>query len=105
LIVAIAVVYGWAIAADSAIYSTGVTEVAAPDRLGSTMALQAFMGLLGGIVGPILMGLVLDVTDDSFRWGFSSLGVVAVVAIAALLRLRYLERTDGIVRTPSGRAS
>ncbi|MDA1348534.1 MAG: MFS transporter [Chloroflexi bacterium] len=105
LIVAIAVVYGWAIAADSAIYSTGVTEVAKPDRLGSTMAVQAFMGLLGGIVGPILMGLVLDVTDDSFRWGFSSLGVVALVAIAALLRLRYLERTDGIVRKPSGRAS
>ena len=95
LIVAIAVVYGWAIAADSAIYSTGVTEVASPEQLGSTMAVQAFAGLVGGVLGPILMGLVLDVTDDSFRWGFSSMGVIAVIAVVALLRLRYLERDGG----------
>ena len=62
-------------------------------------------GVLDGIDFLLAPYRVLDVTDDSFRWGFSSLGVVAVVAIAALLRLRYLERTDGIVRTPSGRAS
>ena len=93
LIVAIAVVYGWAIAADSAIYSTGVTEVASSEQLGSTMAVQAFTGLAGGLMGPILMGLVLDVTDESFRWGFSSMGVIAVVAVGALLRLRNLERS------------
>ena len=96
LILAIAVVYGWAIAADSAIYSTGVTEVAAPEQLGSTMAVQAFTGFLGGVIGPVLVGLVLDVTDDSFRWGFSSMGVIAVVAVGALLRLRYIERSTSV---------
>ena len=96
LIIAIAVVYGWAIAADSAIYSTGVTEVASPEQLGSTMAVQAFAGLVGGVVGPVLMGLVLDFTDDSFRWGFSSMGVIAIVAVGALLRLRYLERSGAL---------
>ena len=54
LIVGVAVVYGWAIAADSAIYSTAVTEVAKPEQLGSTMAVQSFLGFMGGVVGPIV---------------------------------------------------
>ncbi len=92
LVVALCVVYGWAIAADSAIYSTGITEVATPSNLGSTMALQASLGLVGGILGPILFGGILDLAPEAQRWGFgfSSLGVVALVAIAGLQRLRQL---------------
>ncbi len=52
LVVGVVVVYGWAIAADSSIYSTAVTESAEPDDLGSTMAMQAFLGFMGGVVGP-----------------------------------------------------
>ena len=94
-IVALAVVYGWAIAADSAIYSTGVTEVTDRDRLGSTQAIQAFVGFMGGVVGPVMVGGILDVAPDSMRWtvGFSSLGVVAVLAIVVLARLRSAPRS------------
>ena len=92
VIVAVAVVYGWAIAADSAIYSTAVTEVAEPGNLGSTMAVQAFLGFMGGVVGPIVMGAILDLSPESIRWqvGFSFLGLLAVMAVAGLLRLRAL---------------
>ena len=95
LVVALCVVYGWAIAADSAIYSTGITEVSTPSNLGSTMALQASLGLVGGILGPILFGGVLDLAPEAQRWGvgFSSLGVVALVAIAGLQRLRQLPQS------------
>ncbi len=95
LVVALSVVYGWAIAADSAIYSTGITEVSSPSSLGSTMALQASLGLIGGVVGPILFGGILDLAPEAHRWGFgfSSLGVVALVAIAGLQRLRYLPQS------------
>jgi MFS family permease len=95
LVVALCVVYGWAIAADSAIYSTGITEVATPSNLGSTMALQASLGLVGGILGPILFGGILDLAPEAQRWGFgfSSLGVVALVAIAGLQRLRQLPQS------------
>ena len=88
LIVGVAVVYGWAIAADSAIYTTAVTEVARPEQLGSTMAMQSFLGFMGGVIGPILAGGVLDLAPASIEWGaaFSATGVIAVVAVLALAR-------------------
>ena len=89
VIVALAVVYGWAISADSAIYSTAITELAEDARLGSTMAVQAFLGFSGGVVGPIVVGGILDATSKSWGIGFSSVGVVSVVAVAALLRARW----------------
>lgn len=90
LIVGVAVVYGWAIAADSAIYTTAVTEVAKPEQLGSTMAVQSFLGFMGGVVGPILAGGVLDLVPASIEWGaaFSATGVIAIVAVLALARAR-----------------
>ncbi len=90
--VVLSVVYGWAIAADSAIYSTGITEVSSPSNLGSTMALQASLGLVGGVIGPILFGGILDLVPETMRWSFSfsSLGILALVAILGMLRLRQL---------------
>ena len=90
VIVGLGVVYGWAIAADSAIYSTAITEAAKPAQLGSTMAVQAFLGFMGGLVGPIAVGGILDMTSESFRWGFSFVGLLSIIAIVALLRVRSL---------------
>ena len=89
-IVALTVVYGWATAADSAIYQTGVIEASGGERLGSTLALQAFIGLLGGVAGPILLGGILDLSPDSVKWGlgFSTMAVLSAVAIIGLMRTR-----------------
>ncbi|MYC06357.1 MAG: MFS transporter [Chloroflexi bacterium] len=86
LIIGVSIVLGWAIAADSAIYSTAVTEVAEPTRLGSTMAVHSFVGFMGGVVGPVLAGAVLDVSPESLKWGltFSATGLLAIVAIIAM---------------------
>ena len=98
LIVGLSAVYGWAIAADSAVYSTGIVEVTPPASLGSTMAVQASVGLIGGAVGPVLFGGILDLAPDHLEWpaAFSSLGVLAIVVIAAMQRLRRLSRA-GVV--------
>ena len=90
VIVGVAVVYGWAIAADSSIYSTAITEVARGGQLGSTMAVQSFLGFMGGVVGPIVVGGILDVAAESLEWGlaFSFVGLLALVAIVGLLRMR-----------------
>ena len=97
LIVGVAVVYGWAISADSAIYSTAVTEVAEPSRLGSTMAMQSFLGFMGGVIGPIIVGGVLDIAPESLKWGaaFSVTGLLAVAAVLGLWRLRTTLPEDG----------
>ena len=86
LIVALACVLGWAIAADSSIYSTAVTESADPHQLGSAMALQAFLGFMGGVLGPVFVGAILDVASSGLRWGVSFTGValISVVAVAFL---------------------
>ncbi len=98
LIVALSAVYGWAIAADSAVYSTGIVEVTPPASLGSTMAVQASVGLLGGAAGPVMFGSILDLVPDHLEWqaAFSSLGVLAIVVIIAMQRLRRLSRA-GVV--------
>ena len=83
LLVGVSIIYGWAIAADSAIYSTAVTEVAEPQRLGSTMAVHSFVGFMGGVVGPIFAGAILDVSPEALKWGltFSATGILAIAAI------------------------
>ena len=90
LLVGLSIIYGWAIAADSAIYSTAVTEVAEPERLGSTMAVHSFVGFMGGVIGPIFAGAVLDVSPDSMKWGltFSATGILAVAALWAMRGMR-----------------
>ncbi len=92
LIVLACVIFGWAASADSAIYQTGITELADPARLGSTMALQASLGLLGGVIGPVFFGGILDVAGGEYRWvfAFSTLGVLAAIAIVGLRRVGSL---------------
>ena len=89
LLVGVAIIYGWAIAADSAIYSTAVTEVAEQGRLGSTMAVHSFVGFMGGVIGPIVAGAILDVSPESLKWGltFSVTGLLAIAAILAMRRM------------------
>jgi MFS family permease len=89
VVVGIAVVYGWAISADSSIYSTAITESASAEDLGSAMALQAFLGFMSGVVGPVLVGAVLDIFPEHIEWkmAFSVVGLMAVVSIPILLRV------------------
>lgn len=61
LLLAAGMVYGLLISADSAIYSTSITELAPPDRLGSAQALQALCGFGATVIAPVAAGLALDI--------------------------------------------
>ena len=100
LIVGLSVVYSWAVAADSPIYSTGVTEVASPVALGSTMAVQAFIGFMGGVVGPIIFGGILDLFSEAHQWkaAFSAVGLLSLVVIVGMQRLRSLPQSRLLAR-------
>ena len=100
--VALACALGWAIAADSSIYSTAIAEAADPKTLGSSMALQAFFGFMGGVAGPIYMGAILDYAPETTRWaiGFGGVSALSVAALVALNSARKSERA----RPPSATA-
>src|SRR5438046_9425901 len=59
-IVAIGGIYAALVPADSAVYSTAVTELAPAARIGSAQALQAVAGFGIGSLGPVVAGVALD---------------------------------------------
>ena len=87
LVVLLACLLGWAISADSSIYSTALTETAPPGRLGSTMAVQAFLGFMGGTLGPVFIGGILDLFEGNLAWGlgFSGIAFLSVIAVWFLI--------------------
>lgn len=72
LLLAVGFVYSGLVAADSAVYSTTVTELAPAGKVGSAQAIQAFIGFGAGSIGPPAAGLALDL----------GLGWVAVFGVA-----------------------
>lgn len=91
-IIGLTLVYSVMVGADSAIYSSGVTEVADPKKMGSTLAVQAVSGFLGAITAPILFGVILDLVgrERPLSWGigFATGGVAGVITIVAMLWVR-----------------
>jgi MFS family permease len=85
-------VYGLMTAADSAIYATAVTELAAPDCVGSAQAVQSFVGFAVGAAVPVLAGSILDTSNTTAAWGwaFSFNGILALIGVLSLLWLRRL---------------
>ena len=82
-IVAIGGMYGALVAADSAVYSTAVTELAPAARIGSAQALQAVAGFGIGSLGPVAAGVTLDL---GLGWVGPFL-IAGVVGIATALPL------------------
>src|SRR5438477_348201 len=89
-IVAIGGIYAALVAADSAVYSTAVTELAPAARIGSAQALQAVAGFGIGSLGPIVAGATLDL-GSGWVGPFLAAGVVGI-ATALPLALSFRER-------------
>lgn len=101
-IVFMAIVYSWTVGADSAVYTTAITEAVPRRILGSALALQGFVGIAAGAVTPVLFGVILDLAPSRLEWGvgFSAVAALAVVAVAMLLRTI---RADPAAKVRSGR--
>ncbi len=89
-LVVLGFLYGFFTAADSAIYSTAVTELAPRNLVGSAQALQSFIGFVAGTGAPVLAGSILDYATVQSAWilVFSFNGVLALAGIACLIWLR-----------------
>ena len=89
-IVAVGGIYGALVAADSAVYSTSVTELAPASRIGSAQALQAVAGFGIGSLGPVVAGVALDL-GTGWVGPFLVAGAVGI-ATALPLALTFRER-------------
>lgn len=97
LLAVLALIYAGVIQLDSAALTTGAIETADPARRGATLAVHSLLGFLGGFVGALVIGVVLDATggEGARAWGlaFLSVAVVGLLGMAALLAGTWRHRS------------
>ena len=90
VIVAIGLVWGFWVVADSAQFSAVVTEVAEQRYVGSAVTLQLALGFTLTVVTIWLVPVVRD--SSSWGWAFLMLAAGPAIGIVAMTRLRLLLR-------------
>jgi MFS family permease len=98
--IAVGLLYGLTVTAESPVLSTAIAEAAEPAYLGRTMALQSAIGFAMGATAPAAVGIVLDSASHFGAtvvqaWGlaFSTLGLVAL--LGPLCLSKQTERDNG----------
>jgi len=86
LALAVALVWGFTVVADSAQFSALVTELAPAHAVGTALTLQTSLGFLLTMVSIQLVPRL--VTGVGWRWAFVALAVGPLFGIAAMRRLR-----------------
>jgi MFS family permease len=85
-LVPLLLVWGVAIVADSAQFSTAVSELAPSDLVGSALTLQTCLGFL--LTTVTIYGLPLVAEAIGWRWAMAALAPGPLLGIAAMLALR-----------------
>jgi MFS family permease len=86
LVLAVGLVWGITVVADSAQFSTAVTEVADQSYVGTALTLQLSVGFTLTVATIWLVPIVRDAS--SWGWAFAMLAVGPALGIAAMLRLK-----------------
>ena len=84
--------YNMMIYADSASLTAGAVGTAEPGHRGATLAVHGMLGYGGGFVGPLVLGVMLDLLggETVMNWGIS-FAHVSVVVLAGVLVIRLLK--------------
>lgn len=98
LVLAVGLTYSFSAIGDSAVFSTGFTELVEPRLLGASFAVRSLAGFGAGAIASWAFGVILDLTNPGsapgqhsvWGWAFSILGVGALLAIATTVWLRML---------------
>ena len=91
----VCLLYNAAIYADSSSLTAGTVGNADPESRGAALAVHAMLGYGGGFVGPLAMGLILQVLggESVMNWGIG-FGHIAVVLLVGPLAIRTLKPRD-----------
>jgi MFS family permease len=88
LLSAVCLVWGFAVVADSAQFSAGVSELCPAERTGTVLTLQTGLGFLLTLVTIRLVPTFERLV--TWRWAFAFLALGPAAGIWAMLRLRRL---------------
>lgn len=91
----LSIVHSAFIQADSAALTTGAVHSADAGRRGTTMALHSVLGFTAAFLGPLAVGVVLDLAggaNSAYAWAmaFASVSMVAMLGPLAILWSRRL---------------
>jgi MFS family permease len=94
LLIAVGVVYGIVVLADSPSYSATLMEVVPARSLGGAFSLQMLVGWAATAAGPAVFGAVLDLgraagAGPAVQWG-SAFGLLALAPLIGVIALRPL---------------
>ena len=83
-------IWNGAIYFDSSALTAGTVQASDKDLRGATMGLHSMCGYAGGLIGPLGVGLALDIFgENALGWGIA-FGHLAVITLTGLLILRWL---------------
>jgi len=92
LAVVLCLVYNVLIYTDSSALTAGASGSAEPGRRGATLAVHSTLGYLGGFMGPLVLGVILDLAGGAsvlgWLFAFGHLAAVMVVGLVAMAWLR-----------------
>ena len=76
---------------DSSALTAGTVQAADPVLRGATMGLHSMCGYAGGFIGPLGVGLALDIAGNNFvlGWGLG-FGQLAIISLVGLVFIRRL---------------
>ena len=100
VVVSLAMIYGFTVTGDSASITAGVVGAAPGGYRGATMAVHSSIGFMGGFAGPLMFGVVLDLTGPgggtvaSWGWAFAFSGLMVILGPLALALLREKKTTN-----------
>jgi predicted MFS family arabinose efflux permease len=83
------VLWNAAIYFDSSALTAGTVQAADKELRGATMGLHSMCGYAGGFIGPLGVGLVLDLIGGAQGWGLA-FGHLALITLTGLFFLRRL---------------
>jgi MFS family permease len=97
MVVAAALIVLWvaAIFWDSSALTAGTVQASDPALRGATMGLHSMCGYSGGFVGPLGVGLCLDLAGNNLTLGWGlGFGHLAVVTLAGFAALRWYAASE-----------
>jgi MFS family permease len=94
LIVILAIIWGASVIADSAQFSTAMTELSDPMYRGTMLTFQTGIGFALTAVSIWLLPIVRD--SSGWGWAFAMLALGPIVGTAAMMRLRSLPEAKNL---------